>query len=77
MTIDPVEFRSALGCFPTGVCVVTTRVAAGDWAGMTVNSFASVSLDPGMADRRLVDVHDLGGHPDTAKVAVLTVTGHV
>lgn len=44
--IDPRELRNALGRFATGVCVVTTRTAAGDAAGLTVNSFSSVSLDP-------------------------------
>lgn len=39
------EFRDALGRFVTGVTVVTTRAETGP-LGMTVNSFASVSLDP-------------------------------
>lgn len=38
-------FRHALGSFATGVTVVTVMTAAGP-IGMTVNSFASVSLDP-------------------------------
>ena len=43
--ITPVEFRACVGEFATGVAVVT--VAAGDGAaGMTLNSFVSVSLDP-------------------------------
>jgi flavin reductase (DIM6/NTAB) family NADH-FMN oxidoreductase RutF len=37
--------RHALGRFATGVTVVTTTTQAGP-LGMTVNSFASVSLDP-------------------------------
>lgn len=44
--IDPRELRNALGRFATGVCVVTTRSAGGQAAGLTVNSFSSVSLDP-------------------------------
>jgi flavin reductase (DIM6/NTAB) family NADH-FMN oxidoreductase RutF len=39
------ELRDALGRFVTGVTVVTTMTAAGP-LGITVNSFASVSLDP-------------------------------
>jgi len=39
------ELRDALGCFATGVTVVTTTGARGP-VGMTVNSFASLSLDP-------------------------------
>ena len=44
--IDPHELRRALGSFPTGVSIVTTRDAAGTPRGMTANSFTSVSLDP-------------------------------
>jgi flavin reductase (DIM6/NTAB) family NADH-FMN oxidoreductase RutF len=40
------ELRKALGHFATGVTVVTTRAADGSPEGITVNSFASVSLDP-------------------------------
>lgn len=39
------DFRSALSRFATGVTVVTCRSDRGP-LGMTVNSFASVSLDP-------------------------------
>ncbi|TNF63849.1 MAG: flavin reductase [Rhodobacteraceae bacterium] len=38
-------FRDALGCFATGVTVVTTQTADGP-LGITANSFASLSLDP-------------------------------
>ena len=44
--IDPVLLRRALGAFVTGVTVVTTRTAAGDPVGITVNSFNTVSLSP-------------------------------
>jgi flavin reductase (DIM6/NTAB) family NADH-FMN oxidoreductase RutF len=44
--IDPRELRNALGRFATGVCVVTTGSAGGPTAGLTVNSFSSVSLEP-------------------------------
>lgn len=46
INVDARELRNALGRFATGVCVVTTRTAAGQAAGLTVNSFSSVSLDP-------------------------------
>jgi flavin reductase (DIM6/NTAB) family NADH-FMN oxidoreductase RutF len=42
---DAKAFRRALGHFPTGVCVVTSRMD-GALVGMTVNSFNSLSLDP-------------------------------
>lgn len=46
MTVDSRSFRRALGCFPTGVAVVTTIGETGDPAGVTVSSFTSLSLDP-------------------------------
>ena len=46
--LDRRDFRSALGCFPTGVCLVTTMGPGGKAEGMTINSFTSVSLDPPM-----------------------------
>ncbi|HVZ42215.1 MAG TPA: flavin reductase [Ramlibacter sp.] len=45
-TIDPKMLRSALGTFPTGVAVMTTKGADGRPVGLTCNSFNSVSLDP-------------------------------
>lgn len=43
---DPLQLRRALGCFATGVTVVTTADPSGNVVGLTVNSFSSVSLDP-------------------------------
>ena len=45
---DARDFRSALGCFPTGVCLVSALASDGRWHGMTINSFSSVSLEPPM-----------------------------
>jgi len=44
--IDTRNFRRALGQFATGVTVVTGIAQNGNAVGITVNSFASVSLDP-------------------------------
>jgi flavin reductase (DIM6/NTAB) family NADH-FMN oxidoreductase RutF len=44
--VDPAELRNAMSSFITGVTVVTTRTESGGIAGMTANSFTSVSLDP-------------------------------
>jgi flavin reductase (DIM6/NTAB) family NADH-FMN oxidoreductase RutF len=43
---DPRTLRDALGCFATGVTVVTCLDDDQKPAGITVNSFTSVSLDP-------------------------------
>jgi flavin reductase (DIM6/NTAB) family NADH-FMN oxidoreductase RutF len=45
-TIEPSEFRNALGRFATGVTVITTIDEAGRRYGVTANSYNSVSLDP-------------------------------
>ncbi|TFZ04476.1 flavin reductase [Ramlibacter rhizophilus] len=44
--VEPRLFRQLLGCFPTGVAVITTRTAEGRPVGLTCNSFSSVSLEP-------------------------------
>lgn len=43
--IAPAEFRRVMGCFATGVTVVTA-VADNEIRGMTANAFMSGSLDP-------------------------------
>lgn len=43
--IEPRILREALGCFATGVTVITTTLE-GEPVGFTANSFTSVSLDP-------------------------------
>ncbi len=47
-TPDSRTFRQTLGCFATGVTVVTTTSGAGEPAGITINSFTSVSLEPAL-----------------------------
>ena len=42
---DPRAFRAALGCFATGITVITAQ-AGGRRVGVTANSFNSLSLDP-------------------------------
>ncbi|MBC2669534.1 flavin reductase family protein [Novosphingobium piscinae] len=44
--IDPGHFRSVLGNYPTGVCVITGINQDGEAAGLVVGSFTSVSLNP-------------------------------
>lgn len=46
MALDRREFRNALGCFATGVAVITARGRDSEPVGMTMSSFNSVSLDP-------------------------------
>lgn len=43
---DARTLRDALGCFATGITVISALSASGEPAGLTANSFTSVSLDP-------------------------------
>ncbi len=43
---DARTLRDAMGCFATGITVVTAQDASGTPVGLTANSFTSVSLDP-------------------------------
>lgn len=45
-TIDAKAFRRALGNFATGITIMTATAPNGSQAGVTANSFNSVSLDP-------------------------------
>jgi flavin reductase (DIM6/NTAB) family NADH-FMN oxidoreductase RutF len=40
------EFRRTLGCFATGVTVITATDEEGKPRGLTANAFSSLSLDP-------------------------------
>src|SRR5437764_14458235 len=44
--IDLLDFRTALGSYSTGVTIITAADANGKPAGLTCNSFTSVSLNP-------------------------------
>jgi flavin reductase len=53
--------RGCLGRFATGVAVVTFAVPRGEYRGVTVNSFTSVSMDPPLilvALQRTIASHD-------------------
>jgi len=45
MPLSTSQFRKAMGCFATGVTIITLDIE-GTVHGMTANAFASVSLDP-------------------------------
>jgi flavin reductase (DIM6/NTAB) family NADH-FMN oxidoreductase RutF len=45
MSVNTSEFRKAMGCFATGVTIITVDLD-GEVHGMTANAFSSVSLDP-------------------------------
>lgn len=47
-SVSEASFRQAMGCFTTGVTVVTTLDDQDEPIGLTVNSFNSVSMSPPM-----------------------------
>ena len=71
MSFDSRDFRNALGCYPTGVTVVTAVGPRREIIGITANSFSSVSLDPPLVlfslDRR---AHSLTAFLSTQHFAV-------
>lgn len=46
MTVTPEIFKQCLGCFATGVTVITVLDSKGKPHGITINAFASLSLEP-------------------------------
>ena len=44
--MDPLQYRQALGCFATGITVISASGPDGAPVGITANSFNSVSMDP-------------------------------
>ncbi len=68
MSIEPRDFRDTVGCFATGITIITTVEADGSPVGITANSFTSLSLDPPMVlfclDYNVAsfDAFQAGGH---------------
>ncbi|MET3575932.1 flavin reductase (DIM6/NTAB) family NADH-FMN oxidoreductase RutF [Bhargavaea ullalensis] len=70
------HFKEVMGNYPTGVTVITATAPDGTPVGMTVNSFASVSLDPTLIlwsiDKR-VSLYDI--FTNAKKFAVHVLSG--
>ncbi|WP_188235761.1 flavin reductase [Sphingopyxis sp. LK2115] len=63
---DPRTLRDAMGCFATGITIVTALGADGAPVGLTANSFTSVSLDPPLL---LVCIANSAGTAPTLRAA--------
>ena len=46
MSVTKDNFKRAMGAFPSGVTVITTRLADGTDVGMTASAFSSLSMEP-------------------------------
>lgn len=63
---DARTLRDAMGCFATGITIVTSRAADGSPIGLTANSFTSVSLNPPLL---LVSIANNAGSAETLRQA--------
>ena len=59
--VEPAQFRQLCGHFATGVVIITAASPDGSPAGMTANSFTSVSLDPPLVSINVDHASDM--HP--------------
>jgi len=75
MSFTSREFRDALGRFTTGVCVITANPSGFKPFGMTVNSFASVSLDPALLLWSLQKNSECAGAFEVAQKFTVNVLG--
>ena len=66
MQFDSQDLRKGLGCFATGVTIVSTVGPRGEPVGLTVNSFSSVSLEPPLV------LFSLGRHAQSLKAFLST-----
>jgi flavin reductase (DIM6/NTAB) family NADH-FMN oxidoreductase RutF len=74
--LDARKLRNALGCYATGVAIMTTRTGAGEHVGVTVNSFASVSLDPPLILFSLGKTANVLEHFRDAKCFAVNILAH-
>lgn len=74
--IDSARFRQLCGRFATGVVVITAVDSKGEPAGMTANSFASVSLDPPLVSVNIDRATDFHAVILTAERFTLNILGH-
>lgn len=75
MSFSPREFRDSLGAFTTGVCLVSTCDTKGEAHAITINSFASVSLEPPLvlwSLQRDAEAYELFESAERFVISVLT-----
>lgn len=73
--VDSAEFRQLCGYFATGVVVITAVNADGTPAGMTANSFASVSLHPPLVSVNVDHANDMHAVLQRAGAFAINVLG--
>ena len=71
--VDQARFRQLCGHFATGVGVLTARDDEGRPAGMTANSFASVSLSPPLMSVNVDHAADMHGVMKSARLFAINI----
>jgi 3-hydroxy-9,10-secoandrosta-1,3,5(10)-triene-9,17-dione monooxygenase reductase component len=74
--VDGRSLRNVLGCYATGVAIMATRTQAGEHVGVTVNSFASVSLDPPLILFSLGKTASVLSHFSQAEFFTVNILAH-
>jgi flavin reductase (DIM6/NTAB) family NADH-FMN oxidoreductase RutF len=74
--MDTRALRNVLGCYATGVTIITARGVTGGHCGVTVNSFSSVSLEPPLILFSLTRTSNVVLTFRTAKSVAVNILGH-
>lgn len=74
--MDTRSLRNVLGCFATGVAILTTRTQGGEHVAVTVNSFSSVSLAPPLILFSLVRTANILTHFQQAEHYAVNILAH-
>ena len=70
------SLRDVLGCYATGVAIISTRTSEGNHVAVTVNSFASLSLDPPLILFSLGKAARILGHFQQAQAYAVSILTH-
>jgi flavin reductase (DIM6/NTAB) family NADH-FMN oxidoreductase RutF len=68
--------RDVLGCYATGVAIISTRTGKGEHVAVTVNSFASLSLNPPLVLFSLGKTANILTHFQLAQCFAVNILAH-
>jgi flavin reductase (DIM6/NTAB) family NADH-FMN oxidoreductase RutF len=68
--------RDVLGCYATGVVIISTRTGKGEHVAVTVNSFASLSLNPPLVLFSLGKTANILAHFQRAQCFAVNILAH-
>jgi flavin reductase (DIM6/NTAB) family NADH-FMN oxidoreductase RutF len=68
--------RDVLGCYATGVAIISTRTGKGEHVAVTVNSFASLSLNPPLVLFSLGKAANILAHFQRAQCFAVNILAH-